>query len=141
VKLPRKTALKTVLYVTAALFLAMPETVGAHHATATQFDVSRTVKLTGVISKLDWANPHVHLSLDVKSGDAVVEHWDVELASPGGVIVSGLSKDLLKPGTTVSVAGYPAKTNASGDASIQKAVCVKQLILADGTIATFVVGI
>ena len=111
----------------------MPGTVGAHHATALQFDVSTTVKLTGVISKLDWANPHVHLSLEVKSGDGVVELWDVELASPGGVIVTGLSKDLLKPGTTISITGYPAKTKL--------AVCAKELSLADGTAATFVIGI
>ena len=111
----------------------MPGTVGAHHATALQFDVSTTVKLTGVISKLDWANPHVHLSLEVKSGDGVVELWDVELASPGGVIVTGLSKDLLKPRTTVHITGYPAKS--------KQAVCAKELILADGTTATFVIGI
>jgi len=126
VKLPCK-------YLAAILFLVMPGTVGAHHATALQFDVSRTVKLTGVISKLDWANPHVHLSLEVKSGDGVVELWDVELASPGGVIVTGLSKDLLKPRTTVHITGYPAKS--------KQAVCAKELILADGTTATFVIGI
>ena len=111
----------------------MPGTVGAHHATALQFDVSRTVELKGVISKLDWANPHVHLSLEVKVANAPVELWDVELASPGGVIVTGLSKDLLKPRTTVHITGYPAKS--------KQAVCAKELILADGTTATFVIGI
>ena len=125
-KLPRK-------YLVALLLLVIPGTVGGHHATALQFDVSRTIKLTGVISKLDWANPHVHLSLDVKVANAVAELWDVELASPGGVIVTGLSKDLLKLGTTISITGYPAKT--------KRTVCAKELTLADGTTATFVVGI
>ena len=117
-------------YLVALLLLVIPGTVGGHHATALQFDVSRTIKLTGVISKLDWANPHVHVSLEVKNA---AEVWDVELASPGGVIVTGLSKDLLKPGTTIRITGYPAKTKL--------AICAKELILADGTTATFVVGI
>jgi Family of unknown function (DUF6152) len=120
----------------------------AHHATAVQFDISKTVKLQGVVSKLNWANPHAHVLIDVKR-DRETEHWDVELASPGGIIVSGLSQDLLKPGTTLTVTGYPAKANASVDSLSDPAsrsasklsLCAIQLMLADGTTAKFVVGI
>ena len=118
---------------TGLLLLAMPFLAGAHHATAIQFDVSRTIKLTGVVSKLDWANPHVHVSMDIKISDGV-EHWDIELASPGGIVVSGLSRDLLKPGTTISIMGYPGKAGTMS-------VCAKELTLPDGRIASFVVGI
>ncbi|HTG72131.1 MAG TPA: DUF6152 family protein [Terriglobia bacterium] len=121
----------------------------AHHATGVQFDISKTVKLQGVVSKLNWANPHAHVLIDVKRDRGTEEHWDVELASPGGIIVSGLSQDLLKPGTTVTVTGYPAKANASVDSSSdpaspsasQLSLCAIQLMLADGTTANFVVGI
>ena len=116
-------------------------TVKPHHATAIQFDVSKTIQVKGVISKLDWANPHVHLSLDIKTSGAADEQWNVELASPGGIIVTGLSKDALKPGTTVRITGYPAKTNGSRNPSMLLSVCATQLTLADGTTATFVVGI
>ena len=104
----------------------------AHHATATQFDVSKTVEVTGTVSRLDWANPHVHVTVDVKTG-ATTQRWNIELSSPGGTIVAGLSKDLLKPGTTVTIAGYPARTSLG--------LCAKQLTLADGSTTTFVVGL
>src|SRR5215510_8107220 len=102
------------LFLVAVLLLCTPFTMRAHHSTAAQFDTSRTVKVTGIISKLDWANPHVHVLMDVKT-----EHWDVELASPGGIVVAGLSKDLLKPGTTVTITGYPGK--------IPLSICAKEL--------------
>jgi len=105
-----------------------------HHATATQFDISKTVKLKGTIGKLDWANPHVHVSIDVKSERGGVQHWDVELGSPGAVIVVGLSKDTLKPGTSVTFDGYPGTAKGFS-------LCATQITLADGTTATFVVGI
>ena len=69
----------------------------AHHATAVQFDISKTVKLQGVVSRLNWANPHAHVLIDVKRDRGAEEHWDVELASPGGIIVSGLSQDCSSP--------------------------------------------
>ena len=77
--------------------------------------------------------------MDVKNERGRTEQWDVELASPGGIIVSGLSKDALKPGTAITIVGYPGKANA--DPSRDPAVCATQLTLADGTTAQFVVGI
>ena len=100
----------------------------AHHATATQYDVSRTISLTGVISKLEWSNPHVHAVIDVQK-----VHWDVELASPGGVIVAGLSRDQLKPGTDLTVTGYPGKANNT--------LCAVKLKTGAGAVVTFTVGI
>ena len=107
---------------------------GSHHATALQYDISKTVTLEGTVSKLEWANPHVHIQVDVK-GARGIETWDIELASPGGTIVSGLSKDVLKPGTAVTLTGYPGKASASSS------LCATHLKLADGTTATFVVGL
>ena len=100
----------------------------AHHATATQYDVSRTISLTGVISKLEWSNPHVHAVIDAQN-----VQWDVELASPGGVIVAGLSRDQLKPGTILTVTGYPGKVNNT--------LCAVKVKTNDGAVVTFTVGI
>jgi hypothetical protein len=112
---------------------AMPMRLLAHHATAAQYDISKTVTFTGVISKLEWSNPHVHASIDVKR-DSGVERWDVELASPGGIIVAGLSRDLLKPGTTLTVTGYPGNRS-------DRTVCATQVKMPNGMTATFTVGI
>jgi hypothetical protein len=122
-----------------AICLQSTAPVWGHHATAAQYDISRTVTLKGVVSKLDWANPHAHLRLDVKNARGQDEHWDVELGSPGAVIVSGLSKAILMPGATLTVVGYPGKSNGSSGAS--PALCARKLTLADGSTAEFVVGI
>ena len=113
------------------VFLALIVTVlpgWAHHATATQYDVSRTISLTGIVSKLEWSNPHVHAVIDVQK-----VQWDVELASPGGVIVAGLSRDQLKPGTELTVSGYPGKANMS--------LCAVKVKTPGGAVVTFTVGI
>ena len=117
-------------------------TVPAHHATALQYDISKTVRLKGVVSKLDWANPHAHLHLDVKDADGNAEHWDVELGSPGAVIVSGLSRPVLSPGVTVTVVGYPGKAGSvTGPSGSEAPLCATKVTLSDGTTAEFVVGI
>src|SRR5688572_4530877 len=105
------------VFLIAICLLLTQISVDAHHATATQFDSSKTVRLKGVVSKLDWANPHVHVFVDVEGERGADEQWDVELASPGGIIVSGLSKDLLKPGTALTIIGYPGKAAVSLNAS------------------------
>ena len=132
--------------VSAACFVAIclqwSVTVSAHHATALQYDVSQTVRLTGVVSKLDWANPHTHLHLDVKDERGNEEHWDVELGSPGAVIVSGLSRAALSPGVKVTVVGYPGKSGGPpGLAGTEAPLCATKVTLPDGRTAEFVVGI
>jgi len=103
----------------------------AHHATAAQYDTSTTVSLKGAISRLDWGNPHVHVHMDVKD-----ENWDVEFGSPGAVIVSGLSREMLKPGAALTIKAYPTKSTKAPHAA-----CATEVTLADGTTAHFVVGI
>jgi hypothetical protein len=116
-------------------------TLRAHHATAIEFDTSKTIRVKGVVSKLTWANPHAHIWIEVKAERGQKENWDVELGSPGAIVVSGLSKDVLMPGTTITVIGYPAKANVSTDPSHDPGLCATQLTLTDGTTAQFVVGI
>ena len=122
--------------VLAAIFglAVMPYSASAHHATAVQYDVSRTVTLKGKITRVDWANPHIHLYMDVKTENGLEEHWKLEFPSPGAVIVAGLSKQLLLPGTVLTVESYPSK--ASPDAA-----CAKAVTLSNGSRLAFVVGI
>jgi hypothetical protein len=122
------------------VLLCTPLLLKAHHATATQFDTSKTIKITGVVSKLDWTNPHGHVSLDVKTSRGNKESWDVELGSPGAIIVAGLSRELLKPGATLTVTGYPGRTNTSAHPPTLS-VCATQVTLPGGKTAQFVVGI
>jgi hypothetical protein len=129
------------VFLISACLLIPPAALRAHHATATDFDTSRTIRVKGVVSKLNWANPHAHVWIEVNDERGGKEYWDVELGSPGAIIVSGLSRDVLMPGTTITVTGYPAKANVPSDPSRSPGICATQLTLADGTTAQFVVGI
>ena len=83
-----------------------------HHSIAAEFDVSRTVRVSGTISKLEFANPHVVIYLDVKNPDGTVTNWKVETASPNILIRGEITKALLAEGTTIIVDAYPAKDGA-----------------------------
>jgi hypothetical protein len=83
----------------------------AHHGT-TAYDSSRTVKLTGTVTSFTWQNPHASLAWDVKPEHGAVEHWVVELTSPGMLTRSGWHHDSVKPGDEVTVYLHPSKSGA-----------------------------
>jgi hypothetical protein len=81
----------------------------AHHGT-TAYDNSKTLKLTGTVTAFNWVNPHVSLEWDVKAENGEVQHWVVELTSPGMLTRSGWHHDSVKPGDEVTVYFHPTKT-------------------------------
>jgi hypothetical protein len=112
----------------------------AHHATAVQYDVSTTTTLKGVIIRVQWANPHTHVYVEVKKENDDSEVWTVEFPSPGALIVAGLSKQLLTAGTPLTIEGYLSKPGTDHSAKT-RAACAKAVTLSDGNRFTFVVGI
>lgn len=103
-----------------ALFLcAVP--VLAHHSFRAEYDESRQITLNGTISKVIWKNPHVLVSLDVKEANGSVTMWELELASPNGLMSQGWKLDSLKAGDQISATGFAAK-DGSHVASIRKVV-------------------
>src|SRR6266516_2342586 len=82
--------------------------LAAHHALAAKFDPGKTVTLNGTVVEIDWANPHVHVLLDVKTAN-VTTNWAIELESPIDLQRSGWSRDTLKPGDVVTVQGISAR--------------------------------
>ena len=81
----------------------------AHHSFDAEFDRNKPVTVTGVVTRVDWFNPHAHVFVDVKDESGKVVNWDFELAGPNGLMRRGWRRDSLKPGETVTVAGYLAK--------------------------------
>ena len=123
--------------------------VSAHHATALEYDISKTVTLKGKIKRLDWANPHIHFFLDVKPQRGAAQEWDVEFPSPGGTIVSGLSKEVLANGAEFTFEGYVSKpefrprknSTLQGLPSPSHFACATGITLSNGHQFKFVVGI
>ena len=82
--------------------------LAAHHAISAKFDPARPTTLTGRVTKVDWANPHVHVLMNVVSEGRTV-NWAVELESQLDLERSGWNMDSLKPGDAVTVQGLLAR--------------------------------
>ena len=85
----------------------------AHHPPSSEFDSSHTLTIKGVVTRVDWTNPHVWFYVDVKGTDGKVVTWGIETSAPHALNTKGIDKDLLPVGTTVTVAGWMAKMQSS----------------------------
>jgi hypothetical protein len=93
----------------AALALGIQPSV-AHHSLAGQFDIKKIVSLTGVVSKVDWVNPHIYVHLDVKEAGGKVVTWRLEGTPVAMARKAGLTKSMLEGnGETISVEAFPAR--------------------------------
>lgn len=91
----------------------------AHHSGAAEFDSNKKIDLTGVVTKVEWTNPHAHFYIDVKDASGKVTNWNFELASPNVLIRNGWKRNSIKTGDTVSVTGIRAKDSDDyGSASV-----------------------
>ena len=91
------------------IFLIMPGLPAAgHHEILAKFDPDQSLTLNGVVTKLDWLNPHVHVFLDVTQGAEVI-NWAVELAGPIDLEGAGWNQASLSAGDEVTVEGIVAR--------------------------------
>ena len=107
----------TLSMVVGLCLLAGVAPVVAHHSFAAEYDIDKPVKVTGVVTKIEWTNPHIWFFVDVKDEKGAVTNWGFSGGHPGVLDRRGISKHVLKPGDTVVVEGFRAKdgsTNASG---------------------------
>ena len=102
----QRTVVSLVL-VSGLLLSAVP--VVAHHAFATEFDANKQVTRKGIVTKIDWANPHVWFYLNVKNEAGLVENWGFEMGGPNSLRNSGWTKDTMKIGDEVIVEGFLAR--------------------------------
>ena len=102
--------MRTIYLVILAGLLLAAVPLWAHHAFAAEFDISKPVKLQGVVTQMEWINPHAWIHLDVKGPDGKVTNWMVEGGSPNIMLRRGFTKRSLEAGTEITVDGYQAKT-------------------------------
>src|SRR5882672_1893801 len=84
--------------------------VAAHHSFAAEFDASKPFKLTGVVTKVEWQNPHTIFYLDITDERTKkVTNWSFEMGSPNGLMRNGWTRNTLKIGDVVMVEGSLAR--------------------------------
>ena len=89
----------------------------AHHSFAAEYDGTKPVKVTGVLTRVEWTNPHIWFFLDVRDDSGTVTTWGFSAGPPGVLQRRGIFKQVLKLGDVIVVEGFRARdgsTNASG---------------------------
>jgi len=98
---------KKCLTLAAALFCALP--LVAHHSVSAEFNADKVITLKGVVSKVDWVNPHIFIYVDVKDESGKVTTWRLQSLPPMFFKNSGLTKAKLLDGVEATVTAFPAK--------------------------------
>jgi hypothetical protein len=100
---------KLAILLASAGILASALPVFAHHSFAAEYDASKPVELKGVVTKMEWTNPHARFYIDVKDANGNVTNWNFELASPNVLSRNGWTRHTLKEGDVITVQGSRAK--------------------------------
>ena len=98
----------------------------AHHSFSVEYDANKPVAFEGVVSKVEWTNPHARVYVDVKDPSGAVRTWNLELASPSALARNGWTSRTLKVGDRVKVDGF------DGRAANTYRMNAKSIVLPDG---------
>ena len=124
---------RTVAGLAAAAAAIVAAGAAAHHPISAKFDSAKPMQLEGIVTAVDWRNPHVHLFVNVTNGSEVA-NWAVELESPIILERSGWRRDSLQPGDAIKVDGIVARNGTRqiwGETVVQSATGRKVLFAND----------
>jgi hypothetical protein len=113
------------------LALAIP--AAAHHSIQAQFDIHKTVNVSGTVAKMEFINPHSYLTVNVKDADGKMQKWAFELAGAGALRRAGLSRadrGGVKPGDQVTVTALASKDGSNSG-------FLQELKMGDGRVFKF----
>ena len=98
----------------------------AHHSFSVEYDANKPVAFSGVVTKVEWTNPHARVYVDVADAKGGVQTWNLELASPSALARNGWTSRTLKVGDKVKVDGF------DGRAANTFRMNAKSIVLPDG---------
>ena len=99
---------RTATMTATALFALASSAAVAHHPIHGKFDPDAALTLNGIVTYVDWRNPHTHVFMNVSDGDEVL-NWAVELESPIDLEANGWSQATVLPGDAITVSGITAR--------------------------------
>ena len=109
----------------ASAFLFAAVTLVAHHSNAAQFDSTKRVTMKGVVTKIEWTNPHAFIYVDVKDAAGKVVNYSLEGFPPNTLLRTGWSQKDLKHGDAIAFEGCVARDGSP-------ILLAREVTLADG---------
>ena len=93
-----------------AALLALAVSAYAHHPFAAEYDWKKPVTLTGTVTKIEWTNPHAYIYMDGNDQNGQMQHWKLEMGSPGALTRAGWNRNMVKMGDQITIDGWLSKT-------------------------------
>lgn len=101
----------------------------AHHAFEAEYDASKVVNLTGIVTKLDWINPHAYVFIDTTDQAGAVKNFRIEMGPPYALVRGGWKRDTLKIGDKVTIENAALAKDGSNTAGSMPST---HMVLASG---------
>ena len=94
-------------------FLVAAAPALAHHSFSSEFDAAQPITLKGKVTRIAWTNPHVWIYLNVQDETGKLVNWGFEMGAPHQVQARGWTRDMLKAGDELIVAGSRARDGSN----------------------------